>query len=378
MLPAVLFAALSVSSGAMRAPDQAQPKKKPAPPPVAASSNAHLALFTGKYADAKASAKERNVPILIHIVIEGEAQNDEYREKILPEKELVAACANVIVIVANNGTHPLKSVEEIVDGKKEKREVCSFYGVPSCSQHQRFWDDVYREFKEDNGEMFCPQTVVLSPDGKVSARINTRSVPPPTEIIAAIKEAQQKAGPGLTDAQLVEVKRLLREGHALMAAKTWPEALRTWQKVLAITTKTAWGEEAQKGADAAQTALAAELERVSALLVPGTAAQGYKELVELDKQCTGLAIAKDVKSRIAKAETAKETRDEIAAYKLAAEADALLVEAQGCFDAKQDKKGERVVRRLFAKRYATTPAAAKARELWPDWAKEEDAKTNKP
>jgi hypothetical protein len=378
MLHAVLIAALALSSSPAHPPEQPQQKKKSPPPASAPTSTARLVLFSGKYPEAKASAKERNVPILIHIVIEGEAQNDEYREKILPEKDLVAACSNVIVIVANNGTHPAKTIEEVVDGKKEKREVCSVYGVPSCAEHQRFWDDVYREFKEDNGEMWCPQTVILSPDGKIASRLNTRSVPPATEIVAALKEAELKAGPGLTEAQLADVKRLVREGETLSVAKNWPEALRTWQKVLAITSKTSWGETAQKGLETAQTALTTDLERVSALLVPGHAAEAYKQLLELDKQCTGLPIAKDVKSRIAKAESAKDIRDEIASFKLAAEADLLLAEAQGLFDGKQDKKAERVVRRLLAKRFAPTPAAAKARELWPDWAKEEDAKTTKP
>ena len=40
--------------------------------------------------------------------------------------------------------------------------------------------------------------------------------------------------------------------------------------------------------------------RLDTPLVPGKAAQAYKELLELDKQCTGLAAAKDVKARIAK------------------------------------------------------------------------------
>lgn len=375
MLAMVSFGALAILCGLQAKPDRSQSKK---PAPGSAASSTRLQPFVGKYAEAKVGAKERNVPILIHIVIEGEAQNDEYREKILPEKELVAASVNVIVIVANNGTHAKKAIEETVDGQKKKREVCAVYGFDSCSQHQRFWDDIYRDFKEETGEMYCPQTIVLSPEGKVATRINTHAVPPASEIVAAVKDAQQKAGPGLSQAELTEVKRLLIEGQALVTAKAWPDALRTWQKLLAITPKSTWADEAGKGVVVAQAGLSAEFERVSALLVPGQAAQGYKELTELDKQCTGLPIGKEIKARIAKAETSKELRDEIAAYKLAAEADALMREAQGLLDAKQDKKAERLVRRLFAKRYAATPAAAQARELWPEWAKEEDAKTNKP
>jgi hypothetical protein len=171
---------------------------------------------------------------------------------------------------------------------------------------------------------------------------------------------------------------LQNEGRVLIESKSWPDAVRTWQKVLSIAPRGTWGEDGQKQLSAAQEALAGEVDRVSKLLVPGHAADGYKQLGELDKQCAGLPIDKDIKTRLAKAEAAKDIRAEIATYKLGLEADALLREAQSFLDQKQDKKGEHAARRLLAKRFASTEAAAKARELWPDWAKEEDAKTNKP
>jgi hypothetical protein len=356
----------------------AQPPKKPAPtPPRPAAAAPHLDFYTGKYDAVKAVAKERNVPVLIHVILEGEGQNDEYRDKILPDRDLVAACSNVIVIVANNGKHAKKTIEETVDGKPVKREVCAAYGVDSCTLHQRFWDGVYREFKEENGELLCPQLVLLAPDGKIATRINTRSVPAVTEVLAAIKEAQTKAGPGLTVEQLAQVKQLMQEGRVLTAAKTGPDARRASHKLLAIPPRIVWADEAQKAVPVVQAGLDAELARIAALLVPGSAADGYRDLVEFSKQCTGLPIEKETKSRISKAEQTKEIKDEIAAYKLGLEADALLTEARGCFDAKQDKKGEHAVRRLLGKRYLSTRAAAKARELWPDWAKEEDAKIKK-
>jgi hypothetical protein len=376
MLRALAIVLLPVLFAAQVKP--AQPPKKPAPtPPRPAAPAPHLTIYTGKYDAVRAVAKERNVPILIHVILEGEEQNDEYRDKILPDRELVAACTNVIVIVANNGKHAKKTIEETVDGKPVKREVCAAYGVDSCTVHQRFWDDVYREFKEANGELLCPQLVLLAPDGTIARRINTRSVPAVTEVLASIKDAQAKAGPGLTDEQLAQVKQLMQEGRVLTAAKTWPDALRAWQKLLAITPKSVWADEAQKSVPVVQAGLDAELARIAALLVPGSAADAYRDLVEFSKQCTGLPIEKEIKSRISKAEQTREIKDEIAAYKLDLEADALLTEARGYFDAKQDKKGEHAVRRLLGKRYLATPAAARARELWPDWAKEEDAKIKK-
>lgn len=336
-----------------------------------------LRPFAGKYEAARALAKERNVSLLIHIILDGEAQNDEYRDKILTDTDLIAASVNVVVIISNNGTHAKKTVEMTVDGKKVKKEVCSVFGFDTCALHQQTWDDLYRDFHDEDGAMHCPQTVVIAPDGKVLVRINTGNVPAVTEITAGLEEAVKKFGPGLTDAQLAEVKKLLDEGRNLTKAKAWPDAWRAWQKVLAITQKSPYAEEAQREQPLALAGINAELERISALLVPGTASEGYKQLSDFAKLCAGLPVEKEAQARLKKAETQKNIRDEIAAWKLSVEADALLSEAQSLFDQKQDRRADKMLRRLFGKRYAATPAAAKARELWPAIAAEEDAKNNK-
>lgn len=353
-------------------------KTPPAPAGVTQEKSAHparLEPFIGKWAAALQSAKARNAPILVHIILDGEAQNDEYRDKILPDKELVVASAGALVIIANNGTHARTTIERVVDGQPEKREVCAVYGSASCAEHQANWDDLYKTFREEDGQLHCPQTLVFAPDGTVTTRINTRSVPASTEILAALKAAQTKAGPGLTQAQLVEVERLLVEGRNLMSTKAWPDAWRTWQKVLAITLKSVYADEARRELANAQAAIAADLDAISAGLVPGRAAQGFQDLVDFESRIAGLPIEKEVQARIKKADADKALHDEIAAYKLSVEADALLREAQVEVDAKQDKKAEKKVRRLFAKRYAATPAAAKARALWPEWAADEASKT---
>ena len=99
--------------------------------------------------------------------------------------------------------------------------------------------------------------------------------------------------------------------------------------------------------------------------------------MDLQHACAGLAFEKEIVARLKKAETKKEISDEIAAVKLEAEADLLLRSAQELADAKKDKDLEKAARKLLAKKYAGTPAAAKARELWPQWAREEDAKGGK-
>jgi hypothetical protein len=126
-----------------------------------------------------------------------------------------------------------------------------------------------------------------------------------------------------------------------------------------------------------EKALSAELDRTCEGLVPGNAAAAWRRLSELQRACAGLPVEREIAARLKKAEAKKEIQDEIAQVKLEAEADALLRSAQELADLKKDKELERTVRKLLGKRYAATPAAERARSLWPDWAADEARKAGK-
>ncbi len=322
--------------------------------------------WRGTLADARTSAKERNVPILIHIILEGEDQNDEYRDKILPEPDLRKRSLGALVIVSNRGQHEKKRIDVVVDGEKTQREVCAVFPMfAACQEHQAAWDEIYLEYREENGDMQCPQTVVLTPDGKPSGRINTSNVPEAGEIGALLVEAIAKSGPGLTEDQLGVVKKTLEEGRRAAAAQNWTLAWRAWTAVLAITQKSPYADEARSEEPKAVVGLQAELERIAALLVPGTAAKGYEALVKFRDEAVGTPVEKDVAARVKKAEGDKAIQPELKAWRLSAEADVLLREATTLFDANDAKKGEKVVRKLLGARYVGTGAQETAKKLWP-------------
>lgn len=330
--------------------------------------------WRGTLTDARAAAKERNVPILIHIILEGEDQNDEYRDKILPEPELRKRSVHALVIVSNRGQHEKKRVDVVVDGEKTQTEVCAVFPMfATCQQHQAAWDEIYLEYREENGDMKCPQTVVLTPDGKHSGRINTSSVPEPGEIGALLVEAIAKAGPGLTEEQLALVKKTLEEGRRAASSQSWTLAWRAWSGVLAITQKSPYADEARAAEPAALAGMQAELERIAALLVPGSAAKGYEALVKFRDETVGTPLEKDVAARIKKAEGDKTILPELKAWRLSAEADLLLREATTLFDANDAKKGDKVVRKLLGSRFVGTGAQETAKKLWPAIAAEVEA-----
>ncbi len=330
-----------------------------------------LSPWLGKLEEARAIAKERNVPILVHVVLEGEEANDQYRDTILKDPELLKRSVFALVLVVNNGSHARLKVEVVVDGEKVKREVCAAYPMfEQCSQHQTAWGEVYTQYHDEDGDLKCPQTFVFAPDGTLSGRINTSHVPEASEIGALVVEAVTKAGPGLTEPQLVLVKKTLDEGRRLAAESKWILAWQSWAAVLAITPKSPYADEARTEQVKAQAGMQAELDRITADLVPGKAGAAYGALVKYARDLAGTPLDKEALARLKKADADKAILPEIKAWKLSAEADALLSEATKLTDAGDAKKAEKVVRKLLAPRFAGTPAQETARKLWPDIASE--------
>ncbi|MBK7644290.1 MAG: hypothetical protein IPJ19_14810 [Planctomycetes bacterium] len=338
-----------------------------------------LEFATGKLAQARQTARERNQGLLIHILlVDMEKENVEYRQKFLADPAVIAACDRVLVLVSDNGKHASTSVEETVDGKKEKREACSIYPAYStCAQHQQNFNDLALEYRSEDGSLHCPQTILLAPDGSLVKRIDISGVGEPAELLAGLEELRAKFGPGLGEAEWIEVSRALEEARAAQAAKSWATALRKWSRIREITPLSAYGAEAEKALPASRKGLDEELERTAAELVPGKAAAAWKKLAQLQRACAGLEVEKEIELRLKKAERRKDIAEEIAAVKLEAEAEALLASAQELADAKKEKELERVVRKLLGKRYAATPAAERARALWPEWAPAEEKQGGK-
>lgn len=355
-------------------------EKKPEPQKNSApAAEVKLQVFTGKVADARKLARERNAGLLIHVLIkETESENEEYRKRFLDDPALRAACERLILVISDNGQHPSKTIEETLEGRKQTRTACSLYPwFETCAQHQLNMNDLALEYRSEDGSMHCPQTILQAPDGSVLARLNTGGVGDPGEIVAGLAELEKKFGRGLLPAEWTELARALDEGRGAQASKSWPLALRRWARVRELSPLSAYGTEAAQALPEIERALTAEIEATCKGFVPGGAAAAWKRLVELQAACAGLPFEKQIGARLKQAEVQKDIQAEIAVVKLEAEAEALLRTAQEQADAKKDKELEKTVRKLLGKRYAATPAAQSARTLWPEWAADEERKPAK-
>jgi hypothetical protein len=236
----------------------------------------------------------------------------------------------------------------------------------ACREHRAAWDELYLEYREENGDLKCPQTIVLLPDGKESGRINTSHTPEPAEVVALVAAAVAAAGPGLSEDDLAFVQQNLEEGRRLAADSKWIGAWRAWSAVLTKPRVKPYAEEAEREGQKAETGMKGQVEAIAARLVPGTAAKAFEELSAFLTEAAGTPIEKDVAARLKKAESDKAIAGEIKAWRLSVEADGLLREATVLTDSGETKKAERVIKKLLGPKYAGTAAQETARKLWPD------------
>jgi hypothetical protein len=174
----------TLSDAAVARPRAAAPVCEPAPPPAPwrdpagqrrrrkADPPAARALepFVGELDATQKAARERNAPVLVLLALEGEEASDRFRDHMLASTELAAASQDALVVLANNGLHELETIEvEGADGAPIEVRRCKAYRTPTCTDHQRAWDEIYAAFYPEQ-DMYTPAVVVVSPTGEVLNR----------------------------------------------------------------------------------------------------------------------------------------------------------------------------------------------------------------
>jgi hypothetical protein len=326
-----------------------------------------LSPHLGDLESAKKEARERNAPLLIHIILEGEEQNDEYRSGILPEKELVKLSKACVVIIGNNGDHPQTTITEKVDGESRKRTACSVYKMfQNCAQHRANWDPIYRNYQDDNGELGCPQTILHAPDGEIAWRHNIRNPPAVNEIIKAIKSAQKKFGKSLTPEELRSVK-----GHHVAAtnaakAEDWPKVWERCQEILDISELGVWAEGAKSSLADALKKMQDNLKLIEESFAPGQVAAAWRKFTAFEAATRKTSLVREVallKKRIGKNKGLKE---ELAQIKAEMAAEVIEAEAEALMRKDEERKAMKLFKKILGKRYAATETAKRVRGRFPD------------
>ncbi len=332
---------------------------------------AQLETFPGSLDEAQVSAEERNVPLIVIAILEDPASDVlDFRRAVLSDGKLAEASRLAVVLLTNNGLHPLIKIKELVNGVETEREVCSAYRTSGCSAHQRVFDEIYNAFQVD-GELILPFVAILTPDRKVRDTFADGSCPSLKSVVSAYQGARREAGEGLTIQGLAEVRALLARGEQKLEARAFGDAWRAFARVLEITQKTRYADTARAQRTQALGGLEAQRDAALAKLEAGQVAVGYGELRDIEMDAVGTPLEKEIPKIRKQVERDKRWRDEIAGLKLELEAGTLLEEATRLFGRGEDKKGAARVRQLFRK-YAKTQAAADARQRWPELAPKQD------
>ena len=343
--------ALSTPTASANAPQ----KRKKDPPPK-------IEPWLGDFDAAVATARDRNTPLVVFAILEGEMTSDRVRDEIFKGSSFNAAAAPTVVLLVNDGDHPPKKIEEErKDGETIERQVCSVYGVPTCADHRRSWKRVYQEYNQ-KGDMKVPALLAVLPDGTKHGDL--RDEIQLDEAVRLVNTARKRTGKPLTVAELREVKGKLESGTSFAKAKLWHESWRSYARVLEITEAPRYAGRAQAGVEAALAGMQADIDQALARMGKGEVEAGYGKLVGLREPYAGTPLEKALKSAIRKAELNKEWKDAIKAYKRVQEAEKIWTEVQVALGDGKQKAAERLARNLL-RRFADTPAGKRAAERFP-------------
>ena len=342
-------------------------------PPISAGSHTaqkraqRLSPHLGDLESAKKLALERNAPLLIHIILEGEDQNDEYRDGILPNTELTRVSEGCVVVIGNNGEHQQTKITEKIDGEKVQRRVCSVYQMfENCGQHRECWGPIYNAYQDPNGELGCPQTVLLDPAGKISWRHNVRNPPSASEVTKAVKAAKKVAGKSLSMDGLRSVKgHFIAAGNAAKA-EDWPTVWLRNQAILDLIDVGYWSAGAESAQENALKEMAAHLATLEERFVPGQVAEVWRELTLFAKATRETPIASKLTRLRKRVEGNKELKQELTAIKAELAAEELEAEAEALLADDRESRAIKLFKKILGKKYAETETARRVRERFPD------------
>ncbi len=331
--------------------------------------------FAGSYEEALTRAVDRNVPLLLFAfhVEPGETHEDvdAYRKEIFARPDMAALASQLVLAVGATGVHESTALDVEVDGAKTKLSVCSQYRSETCLQHQKLFDSIYKEHNVE-GELKSPATILIGPDRKVVQTWLTGSAASWDDVLTAVKQAQAKAGEGLTDVQLTEVRALLARAAGELDKGAYGAAWSSYSRVLGITTKTTYAQRAREGEARARESIEEARKSARATFAEGKHVDAYRALDELRAALVGTPLEKELLRELAAMEKDKAAKDAIAAWKRSQEAEKLWNEALE-LDAREPKKAEAKLRTLLRK-FADTPAGQRAAVRYPELAADEARK----
>ncbi len=324
------------------------------------------AWFHGKLSKAQAEAKERNVPLVVCCVLEGEEASGRFQDTLSEDNLLSSLSAELILVLANDGDHEQKEVKvKGADGKRVKKSVCSAFGTDDCDAHKLQWDAVYKDYvMPDGGEWILPEVILVRPDGKIEERFRELDIIPLGPVVREIKTLQKVLGRGVSANDIANLRREVTMAQAMAKAKLWSDSWKSWSKVGKWAPSGPHAEAAKSGMELALKEMKLSLETQAKRLVPATLEDAYRRIRAMDFDDS--PIEREVGKVLGAARRDPQLKPRLAEIDLILEAEGLLKDIEEALQAKNKGLAKRLLRKLASKKLSHTPAAEQAKERYKD------------
>ncbi len=187
-------------------------------------------------------ARNRNAPVLVSFIQDGEEANDRMVNGIHKSDEVVKLTRRFVCFIANSGNHE-QTGQKQPDGSM--KQVCQKFGSVSCAEHRAVESWAFKQYTQ--GEVKTPQHLFCDPTGKVLE--NIIDVPDVSGFTEALENTLRAAGPGLSTEEYRKFSDAL--GAADRAAKLgrFAEAIKGYKGITTAKNlqKAALAERAKEG-----------------------------------------------------------------------------------------------------------------------------------
>jgi tetratricopeptide (TPR) repeat protein len=174
------------------------------------------------YDQAFVEARDRNVPVLVAFIQDGEAQNEQMVTECYSDRPFIRQTKLTVNLIASQGTSDRHGVAEAKGPDGTVRKVCKKFGSVTCIEHQQIERRAFLDFSTD-GTIHTPHHVLVTPDGEVITRADDYIEC--SQLMSMIQMARARVGPGLDQDTYETVQENLEKGEAALASKEYGTAL---------------------------------------------------------------------------------------------------------------------------------------------------------
>ncbi len=183
--------------------------------------------WRGSWKEALEHARQRNVPLVIAVIQDGEEANERLADGVLVDKKFVAAMNEAVPIICSRENHGHIKIEKGVG----EIEVCKRFGGTTCDRHIDHEVEMFRHFFHGD-QVKTPQVMFCRPD--LHMLDNIIDVEPASNYVKMLEKTQKQIGPGLTAKLFDDSREMLTRGRNHLRMKEYRQAWDAVAELVAV------------------------------------------------------------------------------------------------------------------------------------------------